>query len=217
MKKLLKAIFIVTSLLFASCSDGGGDGSGESANVLEGIGNDVIAEINLARTNPSAYAANYIVPYRNSFTTNTSYVKNGITYQTHEGINAVNECITYMQNASPRSALTVKDGLCKAARDHAVSQAPTGQIGHTGPDGSTLASRIHKYGTYSSCGENISYGFTNPRDIVIQLLVDDNVPGRGHRTNIMEPNYTSARACVVSNHSVYGGECVIDFASGYNP
>jgi uncharacterized protein YkwD len=35
-------------------------------------------------------------------------------------------------------------------------------------------------------GENISYGTTKPREIMIALAIDDGVPDRGHRTTIFK-------------------------------
>jgi len=44
-------------------------------------------------------------------------------------------------------------------------------------------------------GENISYGYSKPRDIMIQLAVDDGVPSRGHRTNIFKEDYQYVGTC----------------------
>ena len=71
----------------------------------------------------------------------------------------------------------------------AVAQGKTSQTGHTGPDGSTMVSRITKYGSYTYIGENIAYGSTGGEQIVLDLIVDDGVPDRGHRVNIFDKNY----------------------------
>lgn len=44
-------------------------------------------------------------------------------------------------------------------------------------------------------GENISYGTTKPREILIALAVDDGVPNRGHRTNIFAPDWNEMGSC----------------------
>ena len=59
-------------------------------------------------------------------------------------------------------------------------------------------------------GENISYGDDNARNIVIQLLVDDGVPSRGHRKNILNFKFDEVGVSV-GKHSGYGSMCVIDF------
>ncbi|WP_298439109.1 CAP domain-containing protein, partial [Geobacter sp.] len=63
-------------------------------------------------------------------------------------------------------------------------------------------------------GENVSYGPDDPRTVVIQLIIDDGVPGRGHRKNIYSPAFGVAGvAC--APHPVYGTACAIDFAGGF--
>jgi len=59
--------------------------------------------------------------------------------------------------------------------------------------------------------EDISYGYASPREVVLQLIVDSGVPGRGHRNNIFNPVFRQAGvAC--GPHRVYGAMCVVDFA-----
>jgi len=36
--------------------------------------------------------------------------------------------------------------------------------------------------------ENISYGSSTAMDVMLALMVDDNVPSRGHRHGIMNPD-----------------------------
>jgi len=51
-------------------------------------------------------------------------------------------------------------------------------------------------------GENISYGTTKPRDILIALAVDDGVPNRGHRVNIFKEDWQEMGSCY-GTHSGY--------------
>ena len=61
--------------------------------------------------------------------------------------------------------------------------------------------------------ENIAYGRHTAREIVLALIVDDGVRGRGHRKNIFNPTYNVAGAAYGS-HARFGSVCSIDFASG---
>jgi len=77
-----------------------------------------------------------------------------------------------------------------------------------------MKSRIELFGTWkSTIGENIAYGTTGGMDIVLQLIIDDGVPGRGHRTNIFKPEF-KVLGSWTSGHKTYSTETVIDYAGG---
>ena len=74
---------------------------------------------------------------------------------------------------------------------------------------------MSRYGVVSQgWAENIAYGCHTAREIVLALIVDDGVRGRGHRKNIFNPTYNMAGAAYGS-HARFGSVCSIDFASGY--
>lgn len=53
-----------------------------------------------------------------------------------------------------------------------------------------MSARLGRFGQFSGyCGENISYGMHTALDVVVQLIVDDGVPSRGHRHNLFNPNF----------------------------
>lgn len=48
----------------------------------------------------------------------------------------------------------------------------------------------------------------------MQLYVDDGVPGRGHRTNLMNPNFlVTGLACY--SHKQYKDMCTLTYANKY--
>lgn len=79
-----------------------------------------------------------------------------------------------------------------------------------------MRQRIESHGEWrAEIGENISYGFNDPRQVVIQLIVDDGVRNRGHRINIFNPAFHRVGvAC--GPHAGYGSMCVMDFAGGFS-
>lgn len=130
---------------------------------------------------------------------------------TAEGPTAVEECIAFMEGASPVPPLDLVGGLSKAAEDHLLDIGAKGLASHVGSDGSSMQvrdswgravsynerkgggrgngcgfvcvqDRIERWGNWKDViGENLDFCNEDPMDIVLSLLVDDNVPSRGHR------------------------------------
>lgn len=75
--------------------------------------------------------------------------------------------------------------LDKAAERFSRQMAESGFFSHTGPDGSTLQSRIAAQGYRGmALGENIGMGYTTP-----QAAVDGWMLSSGHRANILNPHF----------------------------
>ena len=103
----------------------------------------------------------------------------------NEGKPAVQELIDFLKVQKPIHALRWSDPLFKAALHLAKAQGPTGQTGHTGPDGSTMVSRINDQMEWeATIGENVMYGAGTPLEAVLSLAIDDGLRSRGHRRNI---------------------------------
>ncbi len=74
---------------------------------------------------------------------------------------------------------------------------------------------MNRFGAWSgSWGENISYGKSTARDVVIALIIDDGLRSRKHRKNIFNAAFNYAGAAV-GPHARYRTVCSIDFAGGY--
>lgn len=173
---------------------------------------NVILELNKVRINPARYAELYIKPMLNHFN-GKEYRVGEIIYLTSEGESAVQECLRVLGKTKSGSILLPNNSLYNLAKDHVDKQGPTGQTGHDGPSGESFSSRIKRLMEQQGyTGENISYGDDNARRIVIQLLVDDGVPSRGHRKNILDLKFDEVGVSI-GKHSRYGSMCVIDFGN----
>jgi uncharacterized protein YkwD len=159
----------------------------------------VVRELNLARENPKLYA--------------TLVAESRPNHMIEHG-RAVDEAVHFLQKTHPLPPLTLSAGMSHAAADHCAEQA-RGQLGHEGSDRSHGGDRISRYGDWSTTwGENISYSRKTAREVVLALIIDDGIRGRGHRKNIFNPKFNFAGAAF-GPHARYRTICTIDFAGGY--
>ena len=190
------------------------------AAYLSSAEKDVVLEMNKVRTDPKKYAELYIRPRLQWFGGpfgEKGYLKPGETVYTmsKEGKAVVQSCINDLSKRQSMQLLLPEQGLYLAARDHVEDTGPKGITGHTGSDKSTLSQRVNRYGKWDGgVAENISYGYNTGREIVIQLIIDDGVSGRGHRNNILNRNLKYAGAAIGA-HSKFSYLCVIDYANAY--
>lgn len=176
-------------------------------------GTAVVREMNLARQHPEIYAG-YLEELRGRFQGRILLLPGKTALRTLEGVGAVDEAIRFLRLAKPLAPLTFSEGITQAAADHVAEQAG-GAFGHRGSDRSDPGQRMNRHGTWSErWGENISYGKSIARDIVLALIIDDGLRGRKHRKNIFNPDFNVAGAAA-GPHARYRTVCSIDFAGGY--
>jgi uncharacterized protein YkwD len=169
--------------------------------------------MNLARQNPALYAT-FLQELRGRMNGNLLVLPGNTRIRTKEGTAAVDEAIRFLQNAQPLAPLAFSAGMSRAAADHCADQA-NGGFGHEGRDRSHAGERIARYGTcMGGWAENISYGKSSARDVVLALIIDDGLPARKHRQNIFNPNYNVAGAAF-GPHARFRTMCNMDFAGGY--
>ena len=187
----------------------------KNASYLSAIEKDVILEMNMVRCDPKKYAELYIKTELQYYNGRLFKKPGEITLQTNEGREAAESCIAELSRMRSAGILKPEIGLARGAADHTKDQSKSGRTGHNGSDGSTPFTRIKRYGGgYTTAGENIAYGGTRGRELIVQLLIDDGVPGRGHRKNIMSRDFTQTGVSFAT-HSDYRTMCVINYANGY--
>lgn len=195
--------------LLISTSPGGTKPTAPSAT----SGAAVIREMNLARQHPDVYAG-YLEELRANYQGKILVLPGRTRMRTKEGIAAVDEAIRFLRRARPIAPLACSPGMARAAAEHVNDQA-AGGFGHRGSDRSKPAARMNRHGIWSGgWGENISYGKTSARDVVLALIIDDGLRGRKHRKNIFNPAFNFAGAAGGA-HARYRTVCSIDFAGGY--
>jgi uncharacterized protein YkwD len=79
----------------------------------------------------------------------------------------------------------------------------------------TAKHRIRKYGNLISCyGENLAVGCITPMEVMLQLLIDDGSKSRGHRNNVLNPDFNYL-GCFTGDHKNFGKVTVVDYAAGF--
>ena len=183
---------------------------------LSELERDVIFELNKVRSDPPRYAKEYLEEVKKAYKGKFLTYEGQIPIKTEEGIAPLEECIKVLKKTPPRPVLQPAKGLAKAAGELVKDQQRTGGLGHKSSKGANPRMRIERYGTWDICAsEDIAYGSIDARAIVVSLLIDDGVPNRGHRENILNP-CTKFAGVAKGNHPIYRTMCVIDYAGGYH-
>ncbi|MCP5102037.1 MAG: CAP domain-containing protein [bacterium] len=181
---------------------------------LSSIEKKVIAELNRARTNPARYAR-YLEDFKRFYVGKYIKIAGRTSIVTQEGAPAVTEAIEFLKKTTPLPPLAVSRGLSAAAKAHVEDQGPTGLLSHTGSDNSSPLDRILRFGEPEGAwGENIDYGEDSARRVVMQLIIDDGIPDRGHRGKIFQADF-GVVGVGFGVHRSYGTMCVMDFAASY--
>ena len=167
----------------------------QPASAAQGLDDAVLAELNYVRANPARYA--------------DELRQGGSATFAYEDPRALDDAIDFLERQAPLPPLRRDGRLAASAQAHIRTQGPRGDVGHGGV---ALGQRLQKQGLWAGlAAENISYGFSDPADVIRQLVVDSGVATRGHRKNIFGQAFQLAGvAC--GAHRVYGEMCVIDFA-----
>ncbi len=167
----------------------------------QSVESGVLDELNFARQTPGAYAQSLL---RDAALLRAEAAKD-------DDAGAFDEAVDFLRKQGPLPPLRGDDALAGAALAHAQTQGQEGSLGHD-TDTESFDERLERLGVKAAVvAENISYGFTNPRDVVRQLIVDAGVPDRGHRDIIFNPELRVA-GVGCAPHKIYGSMCVVDFA-----
>jgi uncharacterized protein YkwD len=186
-----------------------------NATYLNDFEKEVIFELNKARSNPAKYAEKYLENLTGAYDGKILKIPGETPIKTQEGKKALLECIRSMKKAAPLPLLYPSKGLSQAAELLVKDQQKTGKVGHIGKDRSNPQDRIEKYGNWlDKFSENLTYGKNSPQRVVISLLVDDGVPGRGHRKSLLSNSY-KAVGVATGNHPNYKEMCVVEMTGGF--
>lgn len=160
---------------------------------------DIVFYINLVRVNPSLFADTYLQKYLDEKKMNSSPI--------------ARELRSELKRTNPMEMLHWIPQLQQVTVNYADTSGMKGQIGHI-----DFRKRMRPFiKRYTNTGENCSYGVEGALEIVIDLLLDEGQADRGHRKNILNPEYRFIGVAIREHNSRYKRVCVMDFLGSRIP
>ncbi|MFM7016212.1 MAG: CAP domain-containing protein [Bacteroidota bacterium] len=163
----------------------------ESANTAKNISvlteqeKEVVRYINLARLYPKKFAHIEIVNTHSDLEiTNNQYLKS---------------LVYTLKRMKPADALYFNESMYQLAKCFAEESGQAGAVGHH--------RKTCKKGYDAEC---CSYGYDTGKEVVIQLLVDEDVPNLGHRNICLDKSMEQVGLSIQA-HLKYDHCCVLDF------
>ena len=160
----------------------------QQAQYLSSEEKNIILYINLARTQPQWFVQRYF---------NTEQVD---TLQSY-----VSSLRLQLNHMSPKPLVYPDKKLFKIARGWAREAGKKNHTGHLGFSG-----RARRYSKSKPMAECCSYGYSTGLEIVLQLLIDDQVPQLGHRKALLS-DFTLVGPSI-QPHRGYDFNAVLDFS-----
>lgn len=142
----------------------------------------MVIEVNFARAYPKVYAqviGHYLHAKAND--------GGGLS---HDDFIAGTELMEELEQSEPLAILQPMPCVYAAARAHGLDCARRGFLDHTGSNGSQPWDRILKQcPDLEQANENLVGGSASARESVIDLLIDGGISNRGHRYNMLKPDW----------------------------
>jgi hypothetical protein len=177
----------------------------------EQINKEVFTLLNKARRDPG-WVADELSKLKKYYK-GTEYRNPNLGFHllTDEGVKAVDDAIHYLRNEIyPQKELSYSKGLSDAAQKLVDHIGPEGHTSHQSQENSMEVRVKAQITETGAIAENVSFGWSDPQEIVFQLIIDDGVKTRGHRRNIYEGAFDKV-GIASGSHKGYQHCCVIDF------
>lgn len=175
------------------------------------INKEVFDMLNKARTDPN-WVATELSKYKTYYKKNEYKNPNfEFSFETQEGVKAVEDAIDFLRKkVYPQKPLALTPALNKAAQSLLEHFEKTGETSAQSEE-FMLQTRFKKeLGNVKSIAESSSFGFSDPKEIIFQLIIDDGVESRANRKNLYSQSFSEV-GIATGDHSKYGHCCILDF------
>lgn len=168
-----------------SLRSSGGESLNSSRSAFE---TEILAELNLARSNPKEYAR-FLEDWKRNYQGEQLQIPGRQAIIKRDGAAGIDDAIAFLKKVAPVGKLTFAKSLYSAAQTHLKDMQKSGIRGHQGTDGSLPDHRLERFGVYSGgMSELIDYKSQTAREVVIKLILDDGNAGRPHRLAVFNNN-----------------------------
>ena len=171
--------------------------SARTAHYLNEEEKSLIFYTNLVRINPDLFSTTYFEEYLE---------KNDIKKDKE-----IKKLIKDLEFYERMEILKPSQQLSEIATKHAKDMGNSGRTGHLSNNGDSFKKRMEEgLKIYSGINENCQYGYEKGIDILMDLLIDRDVPNYGHRKNILDPGMKYV-GVAIEPHKRWNVNCVQDF------
>ena len=199
------------ALLTSACAQH----AGHTTAPLSAFEREIFSELNRARTNPAEYAS-YLDEVKQQLDAKLPSLPSANADHADASMRVFYETIAFLKASPSLPALQLSRGMSAAARDHLHDQLHRATVAHIGSDGSNLADRLQRYGSWEvGVGEAMAHGSSTAHRLVMQLVIDAHNPGRPYRLNIFNTDFAVAGVACGRNER-YRNLCIITFAGVYH-
>jgi uncharacterized protein YkwD len=157
----------------------------------------LIQLVNLARLDGNAFMKRIAVPY--------------IKANDKDDDDYVEGLYGDLKRTKAMHLLKPLEALHKSSAHHAQDMGTKGQLGHDSSDGTTFIIRIHQFHKPVTVSENINYGYSDAVSIIMEMLIDEGIPERTHRHNILGQTFHHIGVSI-HPHKMMEFNCVMDFS-----
>jgi hypothetical protein len=156
----------------------------------------VIFYLNLVRVNPNLFAKTYLKNYLD-----TAPIKKSLYLKS---------LMKELESMSSIDLVEPQYDLYEVAKKHATEMGIQGKTGHISLSGDSYEKRaINLSKRYLKAMENCQYGYSDALSIVIDLLIDEDIPDLSHRKSLLNKDVKYIGASI-KKHKVYRYNCVIE-------
>jgi hypothetical protein len=157
---------------------------------------EVIYYINVVRSNPKLFVQKYLKHYLD-----TAPIKK---------TEYLNSLLKELNVLEPIEVLYPQYDLYEVAKKHASEMGSQGKTGHVSLNGVAFENRASALSSrYEKAMENCQYGYADGLSIVIDLLIDEDIPDMSHRKSLLNKEVKFIGAAI-RKHKFYRYNCVIE-------